>query len=72
MSDNLLSLNEDERDGIEIVTLPGADRPKAQCPICARRVPGFELAKLSESKALERGAKFACGHCRSQWLRETE
>lgn len=72
MSENLLSVQESARTGIEVVVTAGADRPKAQCPICARHVPGFELAQLSPDQAGERGAAFACGHCRSAWGREIE
>lgn len=72
MSENILSVSEGERDGIELISVSGADRQKAACPICARVVPGFELAKLSAEEATERGAEFACGHCQSRWGRETE
>jgi hypothetical protein len=72
MSENILTVPEADRAGIDLITVSGADRQKAACPICARVVPGFELAKLSAEEATERGAEFACGHCRSGWGRETE
>lgn len=72
MTDNLLSVSEAERDGIELIEVPGADRPAAKCPICSRRVPAFELTKLDEETATLRGAAFACGGCRTGWERNPE
>ena len=70
MIENLLTVDENDRDGIAIIDVPGADRPKAQCPHCGRTVAAFELAQLTEEQAALRGVNFACGHCLTQWERE--